>query len=240
MSVKEAAEVGAMEDDWTVRTLTGTSRDVRLSDAHVAAAAVVLRERFLVGLSDRMAESWFRIRNTFTWGGGKGARECSENAIFRNDVDRLSIVKELEARRVNGGGDDAASAGANDGFIDDDLDYHVDPTPEDLRALLSVNRYDMKLYEEALKIFDEQADLFYDPGDDWYWGDDKGETDQAMPPEEEWNRKKGEDQRVAEGVTAGEGASWVWRVLARFAGARERMGLQQKPSADASQGYGRQ
>lgn len=131
ISIEMYARSKRVEHNWMVRFLSN-ELEGDLTEAHLAIAKEVLRQKCLIGLLEQKTESFVRFEKYFGWGPkNEDERDCRDKLLHwgwsnkhsHPDVEEGSPVWEL---------------------------------------LYTKNSLDMKLYEYAKQLFQEQSSIFVD------------------------------------------------------------------------------
>ena len=140
MTLKEVLQhPSILGDNFVTRTLTNTPLDHPLTEQKYHMAEEILRTKFLIGFVEELPESWFRIQNAFQWENIAGAQECADNILWRNHVQHQQQQQQYRHEFV------------------------LSPQSEEWSLLERINEYDLRLYNAARTIFEEQTHLFYTP-----------------------------------------------------------------------------
>ena len=86
-----------LQDDWVTRSLSGSTKSEILNEQHLEVAKLILREKCLVGLFDRMTETFDRFQRFFHWDAGLNTN-CADNLLLFTEVDPISL--ELKSSRT--------------------------------------------------------------------------------------------------------------------------------------------
>lgn len=123
----------AIEENWMVRWLSNKPQlhGEQLTEDDLEKAKMVLREQVWVGVIDKMEESMERFGQLFGWN--------------RPPLDQAGNWDACMDRWVRGGG---SNKNKHRSFKPDDEEY---------KALAEINKWDMRLYEYALEIFDSDG-----------------------------------------------------------------------------------
>ena len=135
MTIEEYALSNRAEDNWMTRMLANNPTD-ELEDEDLAIAKEVLRRKFIIGLIDKMEESMDRFERFFRWS-------------YRVNPENQEACRE---QLLTGGGGSNRNINAID-------KTHPKEGSKGWKLLAEKNRFDLKLYDYARKLFDEQEAL---------------------------------------------------------------------------------
>merc|ERR1712157_75469 len=99
----------------------------------VETATKFLHDKFLIGLSEEFNTSIHRFKKYFHWNVPEYRKHCLNNLIFKKPINQLSEVN-IRVKALQEG-------------------------TKEWQMLSYLNRYDIQLYENAKKIFQEQGKL---------------------------------------------------------------------------------
>lgn len=139
MTFSEYLQTKTVENNWLTCTLTNTNKNL-LNETHVQLATDILARKCLVGLTDNFNTSVYRFQQYFNWKIDDSRRGCLKRLVFDSPVNKLSNV--LQQRNT---------------------EHHIESLEEGDDAwnlLLETNKYDLQLYQNAMKIFEDQGKYF--------------------------------------------------------------------------------
>lgn len=139
MTFEEYLRTRTVENNWLTCTLTNTDKK-EINETHVQLATDILARKCLVGMTEEFNTSVYRFQQYFNWKVDESRKGCLKRLIFDSPVNKLSNV--LQQR---------------------DPGYQIEKLEEGDPAwnlLLETNKYDLQLYENAKKIFQDQAKYF--------------------------------------------------------------------------------
>merc|ERR1711862_62952 len=135
MTFEEYLRMKTVENNWLTCTLTNTDKR-ELNETHVQLATDILARKCLVGMTDNFNTSVYRFQQYFNWKIDDSRKGCLKRLIFDSPINQLSaVVRDHELAKLQEG-DDAWN------------------------ILLETNKLDLQLYENAVKIFQDQGKLF--------------------------------------------------------------------------------
>jgi len=139
MTFEEYLRTRTVENNWLTCTLTNTNKK-ELNETHVQLATDILARKCLVGMTEEFNTSVHRFQQYFNWDIDESRKGCLKRLVFDSPVNKLSNV--LQQR---------------------DPEHQIETLEEGDPAwniLLETNKYDLQLYENAKKIFQDQAKYF--------------------------------------------------------------------------------
>jgi len=132
-SMQQFATSRKCPPNWTMWMLLGQGKHITGdNEKDLELSKAILRQKVLIGLTSQMEESFERFDKYFDFDDGSGvAKMCSSALLSKGNGKNIHIHPKI----VPGG--------------------------EDWKILASINEWDIKLYEYAVHLFEEQADMFY-------------------------------------------------------------------------------
>ena len=79
-----------LQDDWVTRSLSASPKSEDLKEDHLEVAKAILREKCLVGLFDRMEETFDRFQRFFHWDPGLNSH-CTDNLLLFTAVEPIDL-----------------------------------------------------------------------------------------------------------------------------------------------------
>ena len=128
MTLEEYATSEKAESNWMVRMLNNEPATV--DERHLNIAKEILKDKVLIGLTEKMEDSVARFYSYFGWGGSKESwSSCEQRLLF-------------------GGGTNS------------NHHQKVEQGTEAWDLLVSRNQFDIALYDYAVKLYSDQAGLY--------------------------------------------------------------------------------
>lgn len=135
VSIEDYAQGQGIENNWVVRFITG-KMEGEITKEHLEMAKEILRRKFLVGFLDDGEETIYRVMKYYDW-------------AFDNDetkrMQQEDCIRDLLKDRTNV----------------NDVEYELPERGSQANALIKwQTQFDIKLYEYAKELFDEQTKDF--------------------------------------------------------------------------------